>query len=123
MPRQRKSQASSSPNVASWSQIAPPPADPLAANGWVFDVLKHTMFMVVQDTSLSEPGKRREIRETAAAMRGLIPQTRLGEAERVVKGEDEAMAHSAHGPELEHAPLVGVNGSRPKTLRGRPRRR
>jgi hypothetical protein len=102
--------------------LGPPPEDSLAVNEWAFRALAMTMYQAMEDNSLSEVDRRKEVRETASAMRGLIPQARLRAAEDAIQGDKAELNHGV-GPEMEDAPQLTTSSGRPKAKRGRPRKR
>jgi hypothetical protein len=107
-----------------WADLgAPSITDSLAANAWMHQVLAVSAHKTITDGGIDERERRKELREIAAAMRGLIPQTRLLEAETVVRGEANAMNDARTGPELEDAAPIDRSSSKPTAKRGRPRKR
>jgi len=93
-----------------FSDVGDPPADPLAQNQWAQRILALDLRRIVSgraDKALSQ-----EIRSTARAIAALMPLERVYEAEKIIKGDRDAVRRGAKGAELQRADELSTPVSR-----------
>lgn len=104
--------------IADYVALGAPPADSLLAIGWGARALAVAAQQIMRDPMLSESARRRELRETLAAMKGMVPLDRLGQAEQVVLGDAKKLDEGS-GPEPVDASPLSKGGRWATAKRGR----
>lgn len=114
--------------VPRFSDLGPmPTGDTMAMNAYMHRALGISAAQVLHDPDLNERDRRAQLCDIAGRMSALTPQSRLFEAEKMLKGEADKLAEG-NGPEMEpanHEPsdAISPEAGRPKARRGRPRKR
>jgi hypothetical protein len=90
-------------------ELGLPPADPLAAQEWLYRANILSAHDAMNDSTISAKERRRELRTISASASRLMPDARRWQAEQLIlsnQKELEAKAKSKRGAKLEPAPVL-----------------